>query len=269
MDYDAPGELDPDADHQTAAAQHVPSLSWYPNPLGGQRPVVIVCPGGGYNHRADHEGEPVAQRMHALGCHAAVCHYRLHPWLAPTPHLDISRAVRLIRHQADQLQVIRSAVVVLGFSAGGHLAGSILVHNVIGNPMSADPIEHQSSRPDAGVLCYPVISLGNWRHDGSRRKLLGDPRQPEQERFWSIDQNVTAQTPPTFCWHTADDGPVPAENCLRMASALSRHGVPYGLHIFPHGRHGVGLAADDIDISEWPNLLGRWLARIGIVHNIS
>ncbi|HRU06949.1 MAG TPA: alpha/beta hydrolase, partial [Candidatus Brocadiia bacterium] len=141
---------------------------------GKPRGLVIVCPGGGYSHRAAHEGEPVAQRFNKAGIHAAVVHYRVSPCRHPAPLLDAQRAIRLVRHNAAEWNVLPDHVAILGFSAGGHLASSAAVHFDAGAPASPDPIERHSSRPNAAVLCYPVISFVNYFHAGSVRNLLGE-----------------------------------------------------------------------------------------------
>ena len=225
-----------------------------------ERPAVIVCPGGGYGNRAAHEGAPIAERMNAGGFHAFVLAYRVSPFRHPVPHGDALRAIRMVRARAGDWRVRPDAIAILGFSAGGHLAASAATINDGGDPAAADPIDRVSSRPDAAILCYPVISFGAWRHDGSRRNLLGpEVRQPELEQLLSPDRQVTRATPPTFLWHTAEDAGVPVENSLRFASACAKHGVPVELHVYPHGRHGIGLA-EGMHAASWSQLCVDWLA---------
>lgn len=128
-------------------------------PLGRSTAAVIICPGGGYARRADHEGRPVAQWLNSLGISAFVLHYRVAPYRHPYPLLDAKRAIRLVRHRASQWNIDPHRIGVLGFSAGGHLAATLATHFDGGDPMAADPIERQSSRPDLAILCYPVITL--------------------------------------------------------------------------------------------------------------
>jgi acetyl esterase/lipase len=130
----------------------------------------------------------------------------------------------------------------MGSSAGGHLASTLLTHFDAGNPGAADPIERQSSRPDLGILCYPVISMGPNTHPGSKNNLLGKEPSPELVKLLSNELKVTPQTPPCFVWHTFEDQAVKVENSLDFAAALRQAGVPFDLHIYQKGRHGIGLA---------------------------
>lgn len=233
-------------------------------PLGRSTAAVIVCPGGGYARRADHEGRPVAQWLNSLGISAFVLHYRVAPYRHPYPLLDAKRAIRLVRHRASQWNIDPHRIGVLGFSAGGHLAATLATHFDGGDPMAADPIERQSSGPDLAILCYPVITLrGPFAHQGSARNLLGEAPDPSLLAALSCDTQVSPETPPAFLWHTADDATVPVENSLTFAGALSRHGVPFALHVFPHGRHGLGLAHEEPDVAQWTALLATWLRSRG------
>ena len=157
---------------------------------------------------------------------------------------------------------------ILGFSAGGHLASTAATHFDDGRPDAADPIDRESSRPDFAVLCYAVISLLDPpAHSGSRLYLLGDPPDPALVQDLSNERRVTARTPPTFLWHTADDASVPVENSILFFEALKKAGVPAALHVFPHGRHGLGLAPADPVVSEWPVLCARWMEALGFLRN--
>lgn len=227
------------------------------------RPLVIVCPGGGYGHRANHEGVEVARWLHELGLHAAVLHYRVKPHRHPAPLHDAQRAIRLVRHHATTWRVDPARILILGFSAGGHLAASATTIHDGGDPGASDPVARQSCRPDGAILCYPVITLGEHRHDGSRRNLLGDTPDPALVESLSLETRVDARTPPCFLWHTADDGAVPVQNSLLFASALARHRVPHALHVFAHGRHGLGLAQDHPEARAWTGLCATWLRAMG------
>jgi len=233
-----------------------------PFPVESAQPVgaVVVCPGGGYAGRADHEADPIAQWLNTYGIAGFVCHYRVAPYRHPVPLLDASRAVRWVRQHAEGFGVNPERVGILGFSAGGHLASTVGTHFDAGNPNAADPIDRQSSRPDAMILCYPVLTFQPpfW-HEGSMHNLLG-PNPPDDLRMsLSNETQVTEQTPPTFLWHTADDGGVPVENSLLMAGALSAHRIPFELHVYAHGAHGLGLAPDDPHVASWTRLCGEWL----------
>ena len=227
------------------------------------RGAIVVCPGGGYGHLAAHEGEPVARWLAGLGIAAFVLTYRVAPHRHPAPLHDVQRALRLVRCRADDWGLAGAPVGVLGFSAGGHLAATAGTRFDDGDPLAADPVERCGCRPDALVLCYPVISFGEHRHEGSLTNLLGPDAPDELRRALSADERVTAETPPAFLWHTADDQSVPVAHSLLFAGALSRHGVPFELHVYPRGRHGLGLALDDPVVGSWTALCARWLAGRG------
>ncbi len=217
-------------------------LTAHPAPRA-TRSAVIVLPGGGYARHADHEGEPVARWLNALGLAAFVLLYRhgpSHPH--PAPLDDAIAAIRAVRAQGFH------RVAVLGFSAGGHLAATISTH--------ADGPD----RPDAAILCYPVITIADpHAHAGSRENLLGRTPSSELIAQMSADLRVTPHAPPTFIWHTADDAGVPVENALLYAAALRANGVPFELHVYAHGRHGVGLASDDPILRTWTDRCADWL----------
>jgi acetyl esterase/lipase len=230
--------------------------------------AVVVCPGGGYSVLAsDHEGKQVALWLNSLGVSAFVLQYRLGPrYHHPAPLLDAQRAIRTVRSRAAEWGVDPARIGILGFSAGGHLASTAETHFDAGAPGAADPVERVSSRPDFAVLAYPVISLYDpVAHAGSRRYLLGDTPDPKLVELLSNERQVTPQTPPTFLFHTADDPGVPVENSLLFFEALRKAGVPAELHVFAHGRHGVGLAPDDPALSQWPKLCALWMKGRGLL----
>jgi acetyl esterase/lipase len=241
----------------------IPAIEPYLLPGDAPRPVVIVLPGGGYNHRAAHEGEPIARWLNEIGLSAFVLTYRVAPYRHPVPLLDVQRAIRTVRCRASEFGVDAQRIGVLGFSAGGHLTSTAGTHFDAGDPTAADPVERVSSRPDALVLCYPVISFGEYRHQGSCTTLLGENPPQEMIDLLSNEKQVTPQTPPTFLWHTANDGGVPVENSLLFAAALSRHKVPFDLHIFADGPHGVGLALDRPALAAWTQLCAAWFKELG------
>ncbi|WP_426449324.1 alpha/beta hydrolase [Paenibacillus sp. S-38] len=244
-------------------AEDNPTLVPYLAEGPGVKPAVIVCPGGGYARRADHEGEPVALWLNRLGISAFVVHYRVAPYQHPHPLSDAQRAIRTVRHRAAEWNIDPARVGILGFSAGGHLASSAGTHYDAGNPEAGDPVERQSCRPDLLVLCYPVITFGPYTHEGSKANLLGEAAPEELVSLMSSERQVNENTPPTFLWHTADDGAVPVENALFFASALSRSRVPFELHVYESGRHGLGLAEDHPQANTWTALCGTWLKKQG------
>jgi len=240
-----------------------PALMAYPAKETG-RGAVIVIPGGGYGMRAAHEGEPIALWLNALGIHAFVLRYRVAPYRHPAPLLDARRAVRYVRHEASRYGIDPAKIGVLGFSAGGHLTTSVGTHYDGGDRDAEDPIDRVSCRPDAILPCYPVVTfLGPHAHEGSRINLLGDSPAGELVESLSNESRVTPDTPPTFLWHTADDAVVPVENALLFAAALSRNKVPFDLHVYESGRHGMGLAEDDPHVATWTEVCGLWLKRRG------
>lgn len=243
----------------------LPEITPYLIQDGIVRGAVLVFPGGGYGRRADHEGEPVALWLNSIGLSAFVVHYRVAPYRHPYPLLDAKRAIRLVRHRATEWNIDPKRIGILGFSAGGHLAATASTHFDEGSQGAADPVERESSRPDVSVLCYPVISFKEFTHEGSVSNLLGEQPPEELRSELSGELAVKPNTPPAFLWHTADDSAVPVENSLMYAGALSKHHIPFALHVFPHGRHGLGLAEEASDVSRWTSLCEQWFKTIGLI----
>ncbi|PRX60576.1 acetyl esterase/lipase [Cohnella sp. SGD-V74] len=253
---DAPGA-------QGGGDEDTPAIQAYPVQQRG-RGAVIVLPGGGYGTRAGHEGEPIALWLNGIGIPAFVLRYRVAPYRHPSPLTDAQRAVRYVRHHAGQWGIDPGKIAVLGFSAGGHLTVSAGTHYDGGNPEAADPIDRESCRPDAIVPCYPVVTMQRpFVHEGSRANLLGEDPNPSLVESFSGEKQVTPDTPPAFIWHTADDGAVPVENALLLAGAYSRNKVPYELHVYETGQHGLGLAKEDERVATWTDLCGSWLIKRG------
>ncbi len=239
-----------------------PQLTLYLVTAAEPAPVFVVCPGGGYGGLAmDHEGHQIAAWLNQQGISAAILRYRHAPrYRHPTPLGDLQRAIRTVRSSAETWRVRGDRLGVIGFSAGGHLTSTAATHFDAGMPGASDPIERQGCRPDAVVLGYPVISLVEpFTHAGSRRNLLGDEPDPALVELLSNERQVTAETPPAFLFSTGDDQVVPVENSLAFYAACRRAGVPAELHVFPHGPHGVGLAADRPELRVWPELVVGWL----------
>lgn len=257
----APGDV-PGAMGDTAA--HIPTLTPYVLPPAERpRGAVVVCPGGGYANLAPHEGEPVARWLNGVGVSAFVLRYRVAPYRHPYPLLDAQRAIRTVRHRASEWGIAAGKVAILGFSAGGHLTVTAGTHHDAGNPHAADEVERQGCRPDAIVPCYAVVSFGAHRHNGSMVNLIGADASEDARRSLSGEEHVRADTPPAFVWHTADDAGVPALNSILFCAALARHGVPYELHIYESGRHGLGLAAGDPRVGTWTQHCAAWLQGMG------
>ena len=260
-DGQAPGALGTeDADR--------PTLTIYRASRGSTGTGVVVAPGGGYGALAmDHEGRQVAAYFNAMGVAAFVLKYRLGPkYHHPVELGDAQRALRLVRARAQELGVNAARIGLMGFSAGGHLAATAGTRFDAGNASAADPIDRASSRPDFLILGYPVVTFeAGVTHAGSVRNLLGENPDPKLIELMSNELHVTAQTPPTFLFHTnADTGVVP-ENSIRFYLALRKAKVPAEMHIFENGPHGVGLALGDPALSAWPVLLTNWLRGRGLL----
>jgi acetyl esterase/lipase len=229
---------------------------------------IILCPGGSYTALAmNHEGRQVANWLNSLGIAAFVLKYRLGPrYHHPIEIGDAQRAIRIVRAHAAEYGITPDRVGILGFSAGGHLASTAGTHFDTGNPSDPDLIERAGSRPDFVILGYPVISLTTpYTHKGSLRNLLGENPDPKLMEGLSNELQVTAQTPPTFLFHTTEDKTVPVENSVLFYLALRKAGVPAEMHIFERGPHGVGLALRDPALAMWPALLATWLRERGLL----
>ena len=246
-----------------------PSITFYqPSKPQATGTLVVICPGGGYGALAmDHEGHQVARWFTARGVAAGIVKYRLGPrYRHPAPLQDVLRAIRLVRSRAAELGIKPERVGVMGFSAGGHLASSAATLFDRDDAKVADGLEAVSSRPDFAILGYPVIVFGaEVTHKGSQRNLLGDAPPADLVARLSTDRQVTAQTPPTFLFHTTEDAGVPPQNSVAFYLALKAAGVPAELHIYEKGEHGVGLAPHDRELSTWPDRMLGWLRTRGLL----
>jgi acetyl esterase/lipase len=228
--------------------------------------VVVVCPGGAYSGRAEHERLPVAKWLESLGVGGIVLDYRVAPYRYPAALHDLQRTIRVIRHHAGEWNIDRSRIGVLGFSAGGHLAACAATLFDDGDPNATSPIDRFSSRPDALIACYAVLSFGPFTHVGSMENLLGSDPDDATRTELSLHNRVSERTPPTFLWSTADDAAVPVENSLMFAAALCQHGVPFALHVYPHGAHGAGIAQNPPLCRQWTSACETWLREIGFIN---
>ncbi len=231
--------------------------------------AIVICPGGGYGGLAGHEGADYALFLNQHGVTAFVLKYRLgsHGYRHPRMLEDAQRAIRLVRARASEWNLDAKRIGIMGSSAGGHLASTAVTHFDGGKADAADPIEHQSSRPDAGILCYAVISMGPNTHQGSKNNLLGKEPSADLVELLSNEKQVTKATPPCFLWHTAEDTAVKVENSLDFAAALRKNGVPFDLHVYQKGRHGLGLADKPpfANAHPWGRDLIFWLKEQGFV----
>lgn len=255
------------------------------------RPLVIVCPGGGYAHLSVREAEPIAVRMNALGFHAAVLKYSLAPMEYPAALCDAAEAVHYVRSHAKEWNVDPDKIIMCGFSAGAHLAASLgcfwngkaaedasdtASASGAGGTIDATaplisqflPYSAEEIKPNALLLGYPVITAGEFCHNGSIVNVLGEKNK--SHRDWvSIENKVSADVPPVFMWQTAVDEAVPAENSMMFASALKRAKVPFEYHLFARGVHGLALGTKETcvpggrtveeECACWPDLFYSWL----------
>ena len=251
------------------APEDVPTLTIHMPPnTTGPMTAVIVAPGGGYRTLSmNKEGRIPATYLNSLGIAAFVLKYRLGPkYQHPIELGDIQRAIRTLRSRAAEWHLAPDRIGVMGFSAGGHLASTASTQFDRGNAASADAIDRASSRPDFAILGYPVITLSEpWTHQGSRTMLLGANAEIALARRLSTDTLVTADTPPTFLFHTNADTSVPVENSVYYFLALRKAGVPAEMHIFKDGAHGAGMPMNDTALSEWPKVLANWMRASGFL----
>lgn len=236
-----------------------------------ERPLVLIFPGGGYDHVSKAEGEPVAIRFNAAGYHAAVLRYRVKPATYNEPFYDAGKAIRHIRAQANLYRIDPRGIVVVGFSAGGHLAATLAT---LYNDQDLFPVvdgEDASARPDALLLAYPVISMVKTPHLGSLKTLLGEKGSDELKIKLSLETQIHSEVPPVFMWHTRDDESVSYQHSMRFYERLSQEQPLSELHIFSHGAHGMSLASevennnrgeDSLRVGVWVELAISWLKEI-------
>lgn len=242
--------------------EDIPTLTRYaPTEGKGNGATMLILPGGSYAVLAGHEGKGYAEWFAAHGITAYVLHYRLGSvgYRHPVMLHDAARALRTVRARARAEGLDPARIGIIGSSAGGHLASTLLTHFDAGQPDAADPIERESSRPDLGILCYPVVTMGEFTHGGSKQNLLGENPSAELVHLLSNETQVTPNTPPCFLWHTVEDKAVPMENSLQFAAALRRAGVPFELHVYEKGGHGMGLPAPNNNAPAWDAACLAWL----------
>lgn len=210
------------------------------------RPAILIVPGGGYQIVSNTEGEIVAKEFYEKGYNTFVLSYTVNlsgeiP-LEYQPLKDISRAVVFLRKNAAKFKIKENQIAICGFSAGGHLCGSLAVHYDVPELKSDGEYQGISNRPDAAILCYPVITSGQYAHKGSFAALLGEDVGQEELDYMSLEKHVNSHTPPVFLWHTITDETVPVENSYLFSEACKNQGVPYEMHLFAKGPHGLSLA---------------------------
>lgn len=228
-----------------------------------KRGVMLILPGGGYGFCSD-DGEKMARWLNFFGVNAFVLKYRVAPYKHPAPIIDAKRAIRYIRYNADKFNIDPNKVGVLGFSAGGHLAGCVAEFFDKFEQENKDEIDKICAKPDLAVLCYPVVSLcESYAHEGSANNLVGEDN--ELKKMLSLEKNVREDMPEMFLWHTLEDTAVNAINTLEFGVALKNKNVPYSLHIFNKGAHGSVLAENIEETKQWSDCLKTLLKNKGFV----
>lgn len=233
------------------------------------RTTILICPGGGYTMTSDREAEPIALRLIAQGFNAVVLRYSVAPAVYPVALLEAAEAMRQIRCHAHDWQVAKEAIVIAGFSAGGHLAAN-LATQWRRDLVTEYGYQSEQIQPNGLFLGYPVITTGPYAHTGSIQALLGSHYgQADLMAKVSLEKQVTSEVPPTFIWHTATDNTVPVENSLLFVQALRQAQISFALHIFPQGGHGLSLATAETanaqgygvepTVAIWFDLFTTWL----------
>lgn len=212
--------------------------------INKKRETIIICPGGGYVGTSDREAEPVAFKFIAEGFNVVVLRYSVAPNKFPKALTELAATVNYIRSKSKEWNVDKDKIIVCGFSAGGHLAGSLGV--LWDNKILEEALEinKDNIKPNAMILCYPVITSGEFAHKGSFDNLLGENVSEVEREKLSLEKLVSKNTPTTFLWHTLDDGAVPVQNSLFFANSLASNNVPFELHIYPNGVHGLSLCEE-------------------------
>lgn len=258
-----------------------------------ERPLVLLCPGGGYGRTSDRESESMALQFLAMGYHAAVLRYSCAPSRYPTALLELAESVRLIRENARQWHICPDKLVIQGCSAGGHLAACYCMFwNQTWLRECTGIQDPELLRPNGMLLCYPVITSGEFAHRGSFENLIGyscseqetngepdmigeqevtegQEMTEDQEKLLqllSLENQVNEDVPPTFIWHTFSDQSVPVENSLLLVGALRRAGIPTEFHMYPRGSHGLALATTLTETSDGRCVQEECASWIGLAH---
>ena len=238
-----------------------------------KRPVILMCPGGGYEMTSDREAEPMAMQFLAMGYHVAILRYSVCPVRYPAALLQVAESVLYLKEHADEYHIDPEKIVVQGCSAGGHLAANygIAWNSPFLTKLMGMENDSERLRVAGLLLCYPVITSGEKAHEESFRNLLGEQYEEKKEEL-SLENQVTPDTPPTFLWHTATDETVPVENSLYFFQACLQQGVSAELHIYPVGGHGLSLANEETcrangigvqkECQSWIGLAQTWLEEI-------
>ena len=239
-----------------------------PNP---RKPLVLICPGGAYRMTSNREAEPIALQFNSIGYHAAVLRYSCKPAVYPTALLEVAKSVQLIREKGEEWGIDTEKILVMGFSAGGHLVASYGVFWKELEENLNEKVRGLSLQPNGLILCYPVISSQDAiAHTDSIQNLLGSQYEEKREKL-SLENQVGDWVPKTFIWHTFDDDTVPFWNSMVFVEALGKANVPVEFHLYPKGAHGLSLATKSIQRTDgsgvepgcqsWMPLLLQWIQR--------
>ena len=220
-----------------------------------KRPSIIICPGGGYQYLSPREADPVAIPLFSAGFQVFILYYSTDDDIASSwPEAELAETVAHIKEHSEQFDADPDKIAVMGFSAGAHVAGSLLCHH---------ERYGESARPSLGILANPVITTGEFCHKGSASRITLGGRE-DLMKYYSLETQVSDNTPPCFIWHTEEDNAVPIQNSLMFLSSLIRHGVSTEFHMYPRGRHGLSTARREVgtekkEVQSWLNLLISWL----------
>lgn len=229
-----------------------------------KRRAIIICPGGSYAKTSDREAEPIALELLSMDCAVCILRYSCAPRRFPKALCELAQSVLFLKENAERFNIDEGKILVMGFSAGGHLAACL---GIIPDDLEKLGYDEKLIRPAGMILCYPVITSGRYWHQGSFENILGDELMERSSAF-SLEKRVNDKTPKAFIWQTFADRTVPVQNSLLLAEALSENAIPFELHVYPKGKHGLGLGTKisaknetyvEKDVQSWVFLLKRWL----------
>ena len=236
------------------------------------RPAIIFCPGGAYTMLSKREEDSPAFAFFSRGYHVFILRYSIGDKAANlNPLMEASAAVMRLRENAENWGIIPNQIAIAGFSAGGHLAASLGVHWNAPDLKAVLDTKNGANRPDALILCYAVLTGGEYAHSTSFERVSGiiENKNAEDQKselhFWSLNKHVNSSTPPAFLWHTMDDDVVPVENSIFMTQALHDAGVHCECHLFAHGAHGLSTCNHESNsvnqpCAQWVPLCAAWLS---------
>lgn len=247
----------PEGAEKCSVTAYIQTIGQHPNMKERKMPAIVLCPGGGYTFVSAREADPVAKEYVSAGYHVFVVTYSVNEEAANfTPMCQVAAVFAHIRKHAEEWLVEENKIAVCGFSAGGHLAASM---GTLYNEEKFLRVWNRTEniRPDAMILGYPVILSNEYAHQGSINNVSGSEKGTEEYIWFGLDKHVDETTPPAFLWHTAADDLVPVQNSLCFALALSAAKVPYELHVFPEGYHGMSVCTREVGTYNPYN--GRWV----------